>query len=311
MTDVNRHERRDGRILRDLETVQEIPFDLSKAEETTRAAPTQIQGNIEKYILPVVKRDIHTTKLVDENLKFIHRDLHFSHKYAPEDVLRSIEKTPDGKFFVVDALNAEQKTLHDSIKTYPGQKEDPIDQIVVLSSPPRDVGADEKILSVYQQVSEVYNDDTDYIGEKFLGLRQGQGTYHFQDGYRYEGTWEDDQMSGFGILWIDDFKWYEGEWKEGTFHGKGIIYNLTPEEVKPGMPYMNDLHTVENAWEKYEGKFSKGSKHGFGTLTLTNGDTFTGQFESDNIHGRGSYVTDGGKKFIPGVWENNVLKRAL
>jgi hypothetical protein len=303
--------RADRKLLRELETVQEIPFDLSKGEETTKAVPTQIQANIEKYILPVVKRDINTTKLVDENLKHIHRDMHFLHKYAPEEVLRSIEKTPDGQFFMVDALKPEQKALQETVKKHPGHKDDPIDQIVVFSSPSRDIGPDEKMLSVYQQVSEVYNDGTSYIGEKFLGLRQGQGTYYFQDGYRYEGTWEDDHMTGFGILWIDDIKWYEGEWKESTFHGKGIVYNLTPEEAEPGKVYMKDLNEIENAWEKYEGKFSKGSKQGFGTLTLTNGETFTGQFESDNVHGRGSYVTEGGKKLIPGVWENNILKRTF
>jgi len=48
------------------------------------------------------------------------------------------------------------------------------------------------MVTIYQQVSEVYEDSTRYEGEKFLGKRHGKGTYYYQEGYKYEGEWEED-----------------------------------------------------------------------------------------------------------------------
>jgi hypothetical protein len=264
------------------------------------------EKSFSKTMLPKKKKIVVNKQLVGDNLEEFEKDMSYSIKYTPEKVLRSIEQTPDGKFFLVNSIKKEQNSATKSII----QEEDPVEQIVILTSA-REVTPDEKLLSLYQQVSEVYIDGTSYIGEKYLGLRHGKGTYTFQDGYRYEGTWEEDQMSGFGILWVaDEVKWYEGEWQDGTFHGRGIIYNLTPEELDAEKAFSKDLNQVGNGWIKYEGIFEKGTKHGFGTLHLANGDTFTGNFNSDNIFGRGSYVKAENNEMTAGLWENNVLKTA-
>ena len=246
--------------------------------------------------------------MIDANLLECETDMSYLYKYTPLETIKTIESSSDGKYFVVDSLKKDAN----SIKLPSAGVEDPINQIIVLNRPDREVEPSEKLVSIYQQVSEIYDDGTSYIGEKFLGLRQGKGTYQFKDGYRYEGTWEEDQMSGFGILWVtDDIKWYEGEWKNGTFHGRGIIYNLTPEELEAEKLYSDDLNQIGNGWEKYEGLFNQGAKNGFGTLFLTNGDTFTGNFSLDNVEGRGSYAKPSKKKVIAGVWKENILKSSF
>lgn len=262
-----------------------------------------------KIRVPKKLKDKHTTQLLEENLQQYTRDMDYLNKYTTEEVIRSVEATKDG--YLMNPLRKEQQ-VPSMRKLSAHQKEDPIDQILVTSYPSKEVRPADKLASIYQQVSEVYTDGTSYTGEKFMGLRQGKGTYYYHEGYRYEGTWEEDQMSGFGILWVnDDIKWYEGEWKNNTFDGKGIIYNLTPEELEPQKNYSNDLNQVGNGWIKYEGKFSKGAKDGFGTLFLSNGDTFTGNFNADNVDGRGSYTFEHKKELIAGNWENNILKMSF
>jgi len=254
-----------------------------------------------KCKLPRQKRTNSPPKnLVKENLERYEKDLVYSNKYAPQDVLKSIEPSEDGKFYLVNAVKKEQPAP---------KSEDPIDQIVVLTCPAQEVKPADKLVGIYQQVSESYLDGTSYIGEKFLGLRQGKGTYYYHEGYRFEGTWDEDKMSGFGILWVnDDVKWYEGEWEDNTFHGRGIIYNVTPEDLEPGKEYSKDMTQIGNGWIKYEGRFENGAKHGFGTLFLSNGDSFTGNFALDNVEGRGSYSQADSKNIIAGTWRDNLLK---
>ena len=232
----------------------------------------------------------------------------YSNKYAPQEVLKTIEPSEDGKYFLVEPVKYQTPERKASIE----KSQDPIDQIIVLTSPAKEVKPEDKLVGIYQQVSEEYLDGTSYTGEKFLGLRQGKGTYYYHEGYRYEGTWHEDKMSGFGILWVnDDIKWYEGEWKDNSFHGRGIIYNITPEELDPEANYSSDLNQIGNGWIKYEGRFNNGSKHGFGTLFLTNGDSYTGTFNMDHVEGRGSYAKPEKKVIIAGSWEKNVLKMAF
>jgi len=261
----------------------------------------------DKCKLPRRNRDVEPPKLVEQNLQNLETDLKYGNKYTPLKTIKTIEQSPDGKYFLVDSVKKDRSVNNSAKKS--NISEDPIDQIIVLSSPEREIKPSENLVSIYQQVSEVYNDGTSYIGEKFLGLRQGKGTYYFHNGYRYEGSWDEDKMSGFGVLFIaDDIKWYEGEWKNNTFNGRGIIYNLTPEEIDGETQFSKDLNQVGNGWAKYEGMFENGAKQGFGTLFLSNGDTFTGNFNSDNVDGKGSYVRVNRKSIVAGIWANNVLK---
>lgn len=41
---------------------------------------------------------------------------------------------------------------------------------------------------------------------------------------------------------------------------------------------------------RYEGDFSAGKKHGFGTKLMSNGDRYIGEFRDDYRHGKGIYV---------------------
>lgn len=91
-----------------------------------------------------------------------------------------------------------------------------------------------------------WKDKSYYEGEFHNEVFHGHGVYQL-DGRRYEGNWENGEMSGKGVfLYSDDSlyegeflnnkrqgygkytwnesKYYEGEWLGGKQHGKGIYY---------------------------------------------------------------------------------------
>ena len=52
-------------------------------------------------------------------------------------------------------------------------------------------------------------------------MRHGNGIQLWEDGSRYEGTWENNRMNGKGKLLCGDGDIYEGNWKDDLFHGYG------------------------------------------------------------------------------------------
>ena len=51
----------------------------------------------------------------------------------------------------------------------------------------------------------------------------GQGTYTYSDGDKFEGEWKDDQWNGQGTYTWSDGKKYVGEWKEMKRSGQGTF----------------------------------------------------------------------------------------
>ncbi len=62
-----------------------------------------------------------------------------------------------------------------------------------------------------------------YYGTYEDGVRSGKGTFIFKkDSSYYEGTWQNDNMCGYGRL-ITPFSYYEGEISNGMAHGVGAF----------------------------------------------------------------------------------------
>ena len=40
-----------------------------------------------------------------------------------------------------------------------------------------------------------------YVGEMVNGVREGKGTYSFENGDKYEGFWKNNKMGGKGVLY--------------------------------------------------------------------------------------------------------------
>jgi len=67
----------------------------------------------------------------------------------------------------------------------------------------------------YELVQETYEDGSTYDGEKYNGLRHGQGKFFYADGGYYEGEWKMGRMEGQGRLFYPSGGLaYVGEWKD-------------------------------------------------------------------------------------------------
>ena len=96
-----------------------------------------------------------------------------------------------------------------------------------------------------------------YQGEYIDGGRHGKGTQYFEDGSRYEGDWEYNRRSGYGVIYHeDDSLDFEGYWKFGEPDGQGTQY-------------------WKNGSICYKGEFKVWSgRCGYGTLYCPDGSIF-------------------------------------
>lgn len=158
----------------------------------------------------------------------------------------------------------------------------------------------------YQYVCSEESELGKYTGEKYIGKRHGKGVFHYKEGYKYEGGWQNDEMSGYGVLvGANGRVLYAGEWQKGKFHGRGTLYNQDPSLKNDRFDGTN-FERMGDLWLKYEGSFSNAKKNGIGTVALANGDLFVGSFVNDVVHGQGSYTKADGTTII-GSWQNNKL----
>ena len=92
-------------------------------------------------------------------------------------------------------------------------------------------------------------------------LFNGQGTYTYPSGGRYEGDFESGKPHGKGTYTFPDGARYEGDFDSGEFHGKGTYTN--PDG------------------SRYEGDWESDKPHGKGTMTFPDGARHEGAW----IHG--------------------------
>jgi len=161
-----------------------------------------------------------------------------------------------------------------------------------------------------RHTSEIYEDNSRYLGEMQGDLRHGQGKLTFQDGRYYEGTWKLGRMEGYGVLYSRAGTIiYEGEWRNNRYEGDGIIHNQNSVDLLDNY-LMREFNKDEGTWLRYEGEFNNDKWNGFGKLVLSNGDIIQGIFKLDKLHGKASYNTHDGQ-VLAGEWLNNALVRVF
>lgn len=82
-------------------------------------------------------------------------------------------------------------------------------------------------------------------------MRHGQGKFFYQDGGRYEGSWKENKMDGFGALYYQSDKLaYEGNWENDQFQGDGKLYNENPDALNDNFDYTN-FEEIDEYWQYY------------------------------------------------------------
>ena len=268
------------------------------------------------------RRKKGTEKLLERNMQQLEASFDLMNKYTTPEIIEKLSESPNTEKILRLSIKASSKKKSRENSSTPQKNflknpekieklQEVFEKVISVKSygSPYNTSLNGSInnpISIYQFVTEQYDDGTRYEGEKLIGKRHGKGVYYYKEGYRYEGGWTEDQMSGFGVLWLDgDYKWYEGDWKDNNFHGNGVLCN-NASKIPPKSFDGTDFMQLGSAWIRYEGGFLKGKKNGFGKLLISNGDIFVGHFVNDTVHGSGSY-TQSGLNTNAGKWNCNIL----
>ena len=116
-----------------------------------------------------------------------------------------------------------------------------------------------------------------YEGEFSEGLKQGEGTYVWENGDRYQGHFATDRPDGRGKYQFANGDAYEGEVKLGIIAGRGS-------------------YTSKNG-DVFDGSFSSGKPHGVGVYRYASGDRYEGEMDMGRPHGKGRYYSKNGDRF--------------
>lgn len=130
-----------------------------------------------------------------------------------------------------------------------------------------------------------------YGGEYREGLRHGQGIMNFLKA-RYEGSWLNDQMEGWGIYWNEGNR-YEGNFKNGKQSGYGTMHFSNGDMYRGSWEADNMTGRGMYIWAggmRYEGGMSNGRRTGIGRLIQTNGETYFGTWMNNKKNGHGTYI---------------------
>lgn len=130
--------------------------------------------------------------------------------------------------------------------------------------------------SSYHGKGEYVSKSFKYDGEFSEGLKQGKGTYVWENGDRYEGTFAADRADGRGKYQFANGDTYEGDVKAGVIIGRGTY--------------------VAKNGDVFEGSFVGGKPHGVGVYRFATGDRYEGEMDQGRLQGRGRYVNKNGDR---------------
>ena len=112
------------------------------------------------------------------------------------------------------------------------------------------------------------------------------GIYEFDDGAKYVGEWQNNEIHGQGAFTFPSGNKYLGEFKNGDFNGQGTF--------------------IWADGDKYVGEWLNDKKNGQGTYTYADGAEYVGEWQNNEYHGQGTFTYPDGKKVV-GNFENDKL----
>ncbi len=115
-----------------------------------------------------------------------------------------------------------------------------------------------------------------YEGEFNEGLKQGEGTYTWENGDRYQGRFANDRPDGQGKYQFANGDAYEGDVRLGVIGGRGS-------------------YTSKNG-DVFDGSFENGKPQGVGVYRFASGDRYEGEMDAGRLQGRGRYYSKNGDR---------------
>jgi uncharacterized caspase-like protein len=115
-----------------------------------------------------------------------------------------------------------------------------------------------------------------YDGEFNEGLKEGEGTYTWENGDKYAGHFTTDRPDGSGKYTFSNGDSYEGEVKAGIIVGRGTFRKQNGDV--------------------FEGSFVDGKPTGIGIYRFASGDRYEGEMAAGNLQGKGRYFSSNGDR---------------
>lgn len=130
----------------------------------------------------------------------------------------------------------------------------------------------------------IYDSGAKYVGSFKDGKIHGKGTLYFSNGDKYIGDWIDHYRTGEGKLFKAKGGEYTGDFQKNKFHGIGKYVYPT-----------GDI---------YVGDWKSNIAEGEGEYSFVNGNIYVGKFKNGKFHGKGTmHYTD--DSYFEGIWANN------
>lgn len=148
-----------------------------------------------------------------------------------------------------------------------------------------------------------YPDGSRYDGQFVDGRLEGLGTWYFTNGDRYVGAFRGNFPHGKGTLYTEDGTVTSGEWREGEYVGAS---EARPERlgcVAGDCQEGHGTYIYRDATATYTGAFRGGKPHGKGAIRYANGNRYEGDWENGMFHGIGTLFQRDGTE-VRGLWRN-------
>lgn len=178
-----------------------------------------------------------------------------------------------------------------------------------------------------QQSATTYT--TPRAGCAYGDCMEGVGTLEYADGSKYEGNFQNGQLTGYGTWYFANGEKYIGMFHQNYCHGRGIHYKnsgtkivgiwergtyigeLLNKDGKEGCisgdcQEGEGIYIFKNGKAKYEGTFLKGQPHGEGICHYSEGNWYEGNWYKGQFEGLGAmYMQDG--SIVSGIWKEGVF----
>lgn len=170
------------------------------------------------------------------------------------------------------------------------------------------------------------NDGTDIQSGCIAGdCQNGQGTFAYPDGSKYDGQFAEGRLEGLGTWYFTNGDRYVGAFRANFPHGKGTLYTADgmvtrgmwrdgeyagAEEARPermgcvsgDCENGQGTYVYKDATATYTGQFRQGQPHGLGVIRYTNGSRYEGEWSGGQFHGAGTLFQRDGTE-VRGLWQ--------
>lgn len=154
------------------------------------------------------------------------------------------------------------------------------------------------------QGTYAYPDGSKYEGTFFNGLLHGDGTFYYFNGDRYVGKFRKGYRDGQGTMYYKDGTRLAGNWREGEFIGDGSLNTLREGCIVGDCFNGTGTYVFKDGKGKYVGSFLSGKAHGQGVIYYANGERYEGELAGGEFNGKGTFYNLNGT-VVSGYWRNS------